>query len=155
MINTKQENLWLCCDKRVDKRILIYSIQTTITFIILGFCFYKLETEEECDKSAPYWGLMGTIIGFVFNKGSEKMADKLSTPRSSSVKTFTPQNSPTPLLPMIIRESERICEHHKNCSLSIEPIDGKPIPIERSPNQVIRKVSLQPSINQQQIDLLV
>jgi hypothetical protein len=154
MIGNKQDNFWLCCDKRVDKRILIYSIQTTITFIILGFCFYKLETEEECDKSAPYWGLMGTIIGFVFNKGSEKMADKLSTPRSSSVKTFTPQNSP-----MIIRESQPsqlICEHQKNCSLSIEPIDGKPIHIERSPNQAIRKVSiLQPSILQQQVELLV
>jgi len=61
---------WTSCCFRLDKRCVMFSVQTFIGIALLTFCAYRLTTEPECDRAAPYWGLIGTIMGFFFNKMS-------------------------------------------------------------------------------------
>lgn len=35
---------------------------------LIVFCAYMLSTETNCDRATPYWGLIGTIAGFFFNR---------------------------------------------------------------------------------------
>lgn len=59
---------WRSCCFRLDKRCVMFSVQTVIGISLLTFCAYRLATEPDCDRAAPYWGLIGSIVGFFFNK---------------------------------------------------------------------------------------
>ncbi len=61
------ENEWRSCCFNVDKRCLIFLIQSIIGVGMLLFCALRLTYEPECDKAAPYWGLIGSVSGFFFN----------------------------------------------------------------------------------------
>ena len=62
------EYVWESCCFRLDTRCVVFIVQTLIGFTLLAFCAYELSTEQECDRAAPYWGLIGTVAGFFFNK---------------------------------------------------------------------------------------
>ena len=66
--NHDNDYVWESCCFRLDTRCVVFSVQTLIGFTLLAFCAYELSTEQECDRAAPYWGLIGTIAGFFFNK---------------------------------------------------------------------------------------
>lgn len=66
--NNDDDYVWESCCFRLDTRCVVFTIQTLIGFTLLTFCAYELSTEQECDRAAPYWGLIGTITGFFFNK---------------------------------------------------------------------------------------
>ena len=67
-ITNEDDYVWESCCFRLDTRCVVFSVQTLIGFTLLAFCAYELSTEQECDRAAPYWGLIGTIAGFFFNK---------------------------------------------------------------------------------------
>lgn len=62
------KNGWHSCCFEIDQRCVVFSVQTTLGILLLGFCAFMLRTEENCDRAAPYWGLIGTISGFFFNQ---------------------------------------------------------------------------------------
>lgn len=69
MENVNEDDyVWESCCFRLDTRCVVFTVQTLIGFTLLAFCAYELSTEQECDRAAPYWGLIGTIAGFFFNK---------------------------------------------------------------------------------------
>jgi len=152
---TMKKYVWTSCCFRLDKRCVQFSVQTMIGMIILTYCGYQLSTEDNCEKQSPYWSLIGSIVGFFFGKSSIGGGNAEPAQRESLTplrrKSPTPQNSP---MPIIIRVPE---QRELNLpSLSLEsneyPIDDRPT-LERSPNQ--ERVSLKPSITQQQVELLV
>lgn len=59
---------WRSCCVYVDHRCIVFAVQTFLGFALLTFCAYELSSETDCERSAPYWGLLGTIAGFFFNK---------------------------------------------------------------------------------------
>lgn len=62
--------VWRSCCFAVDRRCVTFIVQTLIGMSLLAFCAVRLTTESDCDRAAPYWGLIGTISGFFFNKMS-------------------------------------------------------------------------------------
>lgn len=62
------EHKWSSCCFYLDQRCIIFTVQTIIGMAMITFCAYMLSTETNCDRAAPYWGLIGTIAGFFFNK---------------------------------------------------------------------------------------
>lgn len=60
--------LWKSCCFILDQRCIVFTVQTLIGTALIVFCAYMLSTETNCDRAAPYWGLIGTIAGFFFNK---------------------------------------------------------------------------------------
>lgn len=66
--DTMSVDEWRSCCFRLDKRCVMFSVQTVIGVSLLAFCAYRLATEPDCDRAAPYWGLIGSIVGFFFNK---------------------------------------------------------------------------------------
>lgn len=61
---------WESCCFRVDRACVMFIVQTLIGSGLLTFCAYRLSTEADCDRASPYWGLIGTLCGFFFNKMS-------------------------------------------------------------------------------------
>ena len=61
---------WRSCCFSVDRRCVTFLVQTLIGVFLLAFCATRLTLEHDCDRAAPYWGLIGTISGFFFNKMS-------------------------------------------------------------------------------------
>jgi hypothetical protein len=59
---------WHSCCFAMDKAFVMYTVQSVIGIGLLVFCSYQLSTEPDCDKAAPFWGLIGTICGFFFNQ---------------------------------------------------------------------------------------
>jgi hypothetical protein len=59
---------WHSCCFTVDKAFVQYIVQTFIGVSLLIFCAYRLSTEPDCDRAAPFWGLIGTVCGFFFNR---------------------------------------------------------------------------------------
>lgn len=59
---------WESCCFRVDRACVMFIVQTLIGIGLLIFCGYRLSTEADCDRASPYWGLIGTLCGFFFNK---------------------------------------------------------------------------------------
>jgi hypothetical protein len=59
---------WRSCCLETDKEFFTFIIQTLIGVGLFTFCAYSLRTELNCDKAAPYWGLIGTLCGFFFRK---------------------------------------------------------------------------------------
>ena len=66
----EEDYTWESCCFRLDQRCVVFTVQTLLGMALLVFSAYMLSTEENCDRAAPYWGLIGTIAGFFFNKMS-------------------------------------------------------------------------------------
>lgn len=62
------KHVWKSCCFYIDKRCVTFSIQAFIGISLLTFCSFRLATEPDCDRAAPYWGLIGTLCGFFFRK---------------------------------------------------------------------------------------
>ena len=61
-------HIWQCCCFRFDQDCAVYFIQTIIASSLIVFSCIRLAVEENADKSAPFWGLIGTMCGFIFVK---------------------------------------------------------------------------------------
>ena len=59
---------WRSCCFAADKRCIVFLVQTCLGFGLLTFCALRLTYEKDCDRAAPYWGLIGTVTGFFFRK---------------------------------------------------------------------------------------
>jgi hypothetical protein len=59
---------WESCCFRLNQHCVVFIVQTIMGSALLVFSAYMLTTEKNCDRAAPYWGLIGTIAGFFFNK---------------------------------------------------------------------------------------
>jgi hypothetical protein len=46
----------------------VYAVQTVVACALIIFSCISVATETNADKSAPYWGLIGTMCGFIFIK---------------------------------------------------------------------------------------
>lgn len=69
MEETKEvDYIWESCCFRLDQRCIVFIVQTLMGVALIVFCAYMLSTEKNCDRATPYWGLIGTIAGFFFNK---------------------------------------------------------------------------------------
>lgn len=66
--NSEPRYKWESCCFLLDQRCIVFTVQTLIGMALIIFCAYMLSTETNCDRSAPYWGLIGTIAGFFFNR---------------------------------------------------------------------------------------
>ena len=65
-------NLYRSCCFRLDRKFVTFVVQTMIGLCILSFCAIQLASIDDCNRSTPYWGLVGTITGFFFRKMSIK-----------------------------------------------------------------------------------
>ena len=62
---------WRSCCLTMDKQFVMFLVQTLMGAGLLAFSAFRLTTETDCDRNAPYWGLIGTICGFFFRKVSK------------------------------------------------------------------------------------
>ena len=60
-----ERNTWRsCCGMAVDKRILLFSCQASISIITLTLCVYMLIThKEDCDSNQLYSNILMMILG--------------------------------------------------------------------------------------------
>ena len=91
-VNIKK-HVWTSCCFKLDKRCVVFTVQTLVAVIILIFCGYRLATEPDCDRSSPYWSLVGSIVGFFFGRGS--LEEKDHNPRESLSRRNTVLNANT------------------------------------------------------------
>ena len=54
-----------CCFQ-IDRQFVTFVVQTLVGLFVLSFCGWQLASIDDCDRSTPYWGLIGTITGFFF-----------------------------------------------------------------------------------------
>lgn len=53
ILKTKVENSFRsCCGTRIDKRLIILSIQGVVSLSIMGFCFYQMSEGKNTDLTA-------------------------------------------------------------------------------------------------------
>jgi len=64
----KRKDEWRSCCFTVDRRLAVFVVQTIVGIMLLAFCAIQLSVTEDCHRSTPYWGLIGTVIGFFFQK---------------------------------------------------------------------------------------
>jgi hypothetical protein len=60
-----------------DKGCIMFCVQTFIGVGLLVFCALSLWVEQDCNKEAPYWGLIGTLCGFFFRKVASEGGAKI------------------------------------------------------------------------------
>ena len=65
----KPTTTWQCCQSSCTRSLVIFFVQTLIGIGVLAFAFVAVDSGD-CEKSAPYWGVIGTVIGFFFRKVS-------------------------------------------------------------------------------------
>ena len=68
----KKVRVWESCCFKVDSECAMYIVQTVIGGALIAFSCIRLATETNADKSAPYWGLIGTMCGFIYMKRKKK-----------------------------------------------------------------------------------
>ena len=61
-------HIWECCCIKLDRDCVVYMLQTVIGCALIAFSCIQLATEDNADKTAPYWGLVGSMCGFIFIK---------------------------------------------------------------------------------------
>ena len=61
----KYENELKTCCGDIDRRCLVYGIQMSLLFLIMGFCIFKLLHSSDCNESQTYLGLLTMIIGLI------------------------------------------------------------------------------------------
>ena len=64
----EEQYRWKSCCFLLDQRCIVFTVQTLLGMALIVFCAYMLSTETNCDRATPYWGLIGTIAGFFFNR---------------------------------------------------------------------------------------
>lgn len=52
-----------CCGSQIDRRCVVYAMQSSIMLIIIGFCIFKLTTSLDCTETSTYLSLMMFILG--------------------------------------------------------------------------------------------
>lgn len=67
----RDRRTWRSCCLQMDRQFTMFIVQTLVGVGLLTFCAYRLTVEFDCDRNAPYWGLIGTICGFFFRKVSK------------------------------------------------------------------------------------
>ena len=56
--------LWRSCSGcLIDKRVLLFSVQATISAATAGFCMYQLATQPGCDSQGLYSGILSLVLG--------------------------------------------------------------------------------------------
>lgn len=60
--------VWKSCCFTLDRSFVMFFVQSVLGTGLLAFSAFRLTTEPDCDRAAPYWGLIGTLCGFFFNK---------------------------------------------------------------------------------------
>ena len=68
----KKVRVWESCCFKVDSECAMYIVQTVIGGALIAFSCIRLATETNAEKSAPYWGLIGTMCGFIYMKRKKK-----------------------------------------------------------------------------------
>lgn len=71
----ERPGVWKSCCFSLDKAFVMYAVQSVVGMALLIFSAYRLTTEPECDRAAPYWGLIGTMCGFFFRTVGTAVAD--------------------------------------------------------------------------------
>jgi hypothetical protein len=63
-------NMWrsCCCGMLCDKRLVEYITQCAVGIGIIIFCAVQL-TNADCETAPPYWGLIGSTVGFFLKSG--------------------------------------------------------------------------------------
>ena len=56
---------WKTCCGDIDRRCLVYGIQMSLLFLIMGFCIFKLLHSADCNESQTYLGLLTMLVGLV------------------------------------------------------------------------------------------
>lgn len=86
-----EQRIWKSCCFVLDQRCVVFTVQTLLGIAMIIFCAYMLSTETNCDRAAPYWGLIGTISGFFFNRLSvTHYGVEVSPPATNTVTPVTP-----------------------------------------------------------------
>ena len=62
------DHVWVSCCFRINSNCVVYAVQTVVACALIIFSCIRVATETNADKSAPYWGLIGTMCGFIFIK---------------------------------------------------------------------------------------
>lgn len=68
VLDEKVVHIWESCCFKVDSECARYIVQTVIGGSLILFSCVRLATETNADKTAPYWGLIGTMCGFIYMK---------------------------------------------------------------------------------------
>lgn len=91
MTDDERQHRWESCCFLLDQRCVVFSVQTILGMALIIFCAYMLSIETNCDKAAPYWGLIGTLAGFFFNRLSvSHYGVEVNQPTSDTVHTPVP-----------------------------------------------------------------
>jgi hypothetical protein len=61
-IDFEQKNLWRCYGKIVDRRLISYIVQVTITLIVLGFCMYQI-ARKTTEDTTVWISILSAIAG--------------------------------------------------------------------------------------------
>ena len=62
ILKTKVENSFKsCCGTRIDKRLIVLSIQGTVSLSIMAFCFYQMSEGKNTDLTAS---LLSSTIAY-------------------------------------------------------------------------------------------
>ena len=72
-------HIWECGCFKIDRDFAMYVVQTTVGCLLIVFSCVRLAVEQNADKSAPYWGLVGTMCGFIFMKTKDERKRKSAT----------------------------------------------------------------------------
>ena len=62
------DHVWVSCCFRINSNCVVYAVQTVVACALIIFSCFCVATETNADKSAQYWGLIGTMCGFIFIK---------------------------------------------------------------------------------------
>ena len=84
----KTQRVWESCCFRIDIGCASFITQTIVGVALLAFACYMIKTETNAERQYPYWGLIGTMCGFVFVKTRAVYA-RLKYNREVNVQTST------------------------------------------------------------------
>lgn len=135
-----RKNTWRSCGTNLDKRCVVFTVQTVVAVIVLTWCGFQLSNSISCEADNPIWSLVGSIVGFFFGRGTvsdsqdSSSQSELSTPRRTAMPT-----SPQPIIIKMEGDSS---------PPSLEPSDDKP-KLARSPADSHK---LKPSITQSEME---
>ena len=70
ILKTKVENSYRsCCGGRIDKRLIVISVQGVISLSIMGFCFYQMSDGKNSDLTAS---LLSSLLAYWLGRNSEE-----------------------------------------------------------------------------------
>ena len=59
-----ETNTWRSCSGcLIDKRVLLFAAQATVSVATSGFCMYQLATQPGCESQGLYSGILSLILG--------------------------------------------------------------------------------------------